>query len=182
MIPKPAWEMAKNMARSHQVGRQKHRAKYLHQLDQHDHSTESTNEGSLLSDDGNKTQLVQTLERAAATDTLQDLLSEGGKLALSTLMAGKRHHVVALALAADCRTLYKDIGPAFNDAHSPSLHLDGRKPVPDCMGNTHIGLLTRRRSPGRLQPQRACRWTAYPLQSSGNWSWRRSLHVHAHAL
>ena len=31
MIPKPAWEMAKNTARSHQVGRQKHNAKYLGQ-------------------------------------------------------------------------------------------------------------------------------------------------------
>ena len=31
IMPKPAWEMAKNRARSHQVGRQKHSAKYLHQ-------------------------------------------------------------------------------------------------------------------------------------------------------
>lgn len=28
-MPKPAWEMAKKRARSHQVGRQKHSAKYL---------------------------------------------------------------------------------------------------------------------------------------------------------
>ena len=31
MIPKAACEMAKNSARSHQVGRQKHSAKYLWQ-------------------------------------------------------------------------------------------------------------------------------------------------------
>ena len=39
MIPKPAWEMAKNRARSHQVGRQKHSAKYLHEAGQLQHIT-----------------------------------------------------------------------------------------------------------------------------------------------
>jgi len=70
MIPKPAWEIAKNTARSHQVGRQKHRAKYLHQVDQHEHSIASTNEEVCRAMMATK-QLVQTLERVAATETLQ---------------------------------------------------------------------------------------------------------------
>jgi len=137
MMPKPAWEIAKNTARSHQVGRQKHRAKYLDQEDRHEHSIASTNEGSVQSNNGNK---------AIGTDPWKEWLLQrlcrsaerGERLVLSTLMAGKQHHVEALAWVLDCQPLYKDTCPASMMPRLYLCTLIGKKPVPRLYGqHTH---------------------------------------------
>lgn len=48
MMPKPAWEIAKNRMRSHQVGRQKHSAKYLHSTRRDSIQTLSGDLGDML--------------------------------------------------------------------------------------------------------------------------------------